>query len=255
MSAETTFFKIPQWVIQTGKIADLRGMDVKVYLAILSHADGKTGRSWPSNRRLAELAGVRVRAVIYAKKRLLSLGLIVIQHRSGSSDIYHAVLTPPGHRGCSVVHEGVQPVASPGMQPVAGITRSVEQDQQLKPKGVVLPSDIKKKAQRHTDHLLEINPGLSRKTVLGEFLKLCQIWSSNDIASVIAKWGPAAKSVGLIKYYLSQRPTAKQREDEQKRRQQQIKDKARQRTAEIANAASWDSHHKVYRDILEKLAS
>ena len=65
--------------------------DIKVYLALILHADSKTGECWPSRSRISKLTGIHESHVSSSTNRLVEFGYIQKRHTSGKSNKYRIV--------------------------------------------------------------------------------------------------------------------------------------------------------------------
>ena len=88
--------------------------DLKVLIALASHANHETGACWPSRRRISDQTGIHVSHVSRALRHLRELGFIRIEERSGRANLYH-VLKP-----LAVFDKGQQkPIAESAKTPIA----------------------------------------------------------------------------------------------------------------------------------------
>ena len=88
--------------------------DLKVLIALASHANHETGACWPLRRRISDQTGIHVSHVSRALRHLRELGLIRIEERSGRANLYH-VLKP-----LAVFDKGQQkPIAESAKTPIA----------------------------------------------------------------------------------------------------------------------------------------
>lgn len=68
--------RVPYWVVDDGLIAKMSGTEAKIYVVLCAHADGETGKCWPSLATIAREAGVCRRTAIRAVQRLKAIDAI-----------------------------------------------------------------------------------------------------------------------------------------------------------------------------------
>ena len=101
--------------------------DIKVYLALILHADSKTGECWPSRSRISKLTGIHESHVSSSTNRLVEFGYIQKRHTSGKSNKYRIVKpvskTAPVSKSVPVaksvptgIQNGYQPVSKTATQ-------------------------------------------------------------------------------------------------------------------------------------------
>ncbi len=84
--------QVPNWIIASGKFAQLTGNAAKVLVALCHRADKRTGRCYPSQRRIGEDSGVHPKEVW---RFLADLEALKVISKVGSH--------PTGHGGRSTV--------------------------------------------------------------------------------------------------------------------------------------------------------
>jgi hypothetical protein len=71
------FFRVASDLVTQGALKTMTAVDLKVLLALAFHANWRTGRCWPSYRKLRELTGASMTSISGSIGRLVDLGAIV----------------------------------------------------------------------------------------------------------------------------------------------------------------------------------
>src|ERR1035437_5131568 len=70
------YFRLPSWFCRCGLLRRVRGTTIKVLCAIAARAENYTHRAWPTNKMIAEEAGVSETSVSAITHELALLGLL-----------------------------------------------------------------------------------------------------------------------------------------------------------------------------------
>src|SRR5205085_6797714 len=70
--------------------------DLRVFIAIGAHADGSTGRAWPSMTRIAKMTGILRGDIPRSIHRLEDAGLLSAERHPGASTVYSIVFADEG---------------------------------------------------------------------------------------------------------------------------------------------------------------
>jgi DNA-binding transcriptional regulator YhcF (GntR family) len=85
---DNLFAKLPIALIKCGLYAELQPTSIVVYNVLLSYANFKTGVCFPSVTTISALSGLDRKTVIQAIKELEDWGLIQVNRRKGSHNVY-----------------------------------------------------------------------------------------------------------------------------------------------------------------------
>lgn len=141
-SIDTTYQTQQRDMFSSGLAAEIGVYAFAVWHAIKSHADFKTGKSWPGVRRLMELTGTSTKAVQGALKTLERQHLLRID-RSANTNVYVArerLVVKLGSRVvCTVV---VDYVPDSMRETLARLKRATEAGDDLRDKDVWVGVDV-----------------------------------------------------------------------------------------------------------------
>lgn len=129
--AETTWFHMFKYLIDSGDLARLDGSAVKCYLVIKSHTNFATGRAFPGIETIMEAAGLSESQTIRCIKQLEALGYIT-KLKEGRKNVY--TLREKVH----VTDEQGRPAAVASWDYIPGSVRDAVADL----KNVVLAGDL-----------------------------------------------------------------------------------------------------------------
>lgn len=86
-----SFTKVPNKLIELSEKGKLDCYDIAVYYAIFKHKNQKTGKCYPSIRRLAKILHIDTKTVMKHVKRLKECGIISYTTKRGVGNNYVSV--------------------------------------------------------------------------------------------------------------------------------------------------------------------
>lgn len=284
------FGQIPHWIIERGLLPKLRSASEKhgvplidVYLVLRYAETTRSNICQIGQGKIAKFAGIRKEKVRIALDLLQQFELIeVLSCTERKRSMYRPIQIPNGAvTTCRVDFSGSQ---TGSRSENTGSREKLETEVKNPPDGTEKPknevknakktgtssmfpsgtktttvvdshSDLEKRAERHTAHLLRIHPSWNRAETFVEASKLCETWDSLDIKEIIEKWGSNAESVGLIRHYLAKERRTIEQNAELKARQDREREDKRRRDAEArAQAASLEYFRETLKQKTAEIA-
>lgn len=94
LAVDKHWFHVTRAMFNRGMVAEMGAMAYTVYCAIKAHTALDTGRSWPSQQRIADQCAVSIDTVARATERLIELGYVK-KERAGRRNEYTLIEKVP----------------------------------------------------------------------------------------------------------------------------------------------------------------
>jgi len=267
--------ELPFWPFELGIWAKLPIRAKAVYPVLITYASFNKQHCWPSLRKIAERAGICHETVRSAVKDLENAGLIFPVENGGprksNSYTLRKRIAPEllSNSGLTKNLYKDEDMSSPRLTQSQAQSRHNLSNPELTepalmnehhsttgvvgsshPIGEEIEIKLAERAQRHTDHIVGVQPGWDRQQTYQAMLELVRIWDNQEVKEVIEKYGQAAENVGLIKHYLKMRPTIEDKKSQQRKREKERQDRNRNWEESKKNAAPLEAQHEFFQKMI-----